>query len=135
MGYPVVFVWDSAIVRRQFYEGTGNPSRREIHPWSVIGTSPIPMPLVRPVPVAMVEKNIYINVRNDIDICPGDHDHWRRGRNHKGWGRWDSDPHVDIHLSQRFIETGRAYQQQNPSQQGDEHPFLHKGTSSLRIQR
>src|SRR4030042_3119373 len=103
MGYPSVSLRYPVIVRRQLYKGTGNASRREICPWSVIGPGPVPTPIVGAVPVAVVKKNIYFNLRDSVHICPGYHDHWRRRWNQQRWWRRDSDRSKDTRLGNGSI--------------------------------
>jgi hypothetical protein len=58
--------------------GTGHSLDANATPWTIISRSNKPSPLVRSIPTATIEKNIYANVRGIVHIGPRDYEHRRR---------------------------------------------------------
>jgi hypothetical protein len=72
-------------------------------PWPIIAFRSIPTSFIRTVPIAMVKKNIYLNIGNKVDICPGYKEYGRRCRNHQeGWQR-NIYPNMDIYFGNGSI--------------------------------
>ncbi len=70
---------------------------RNVSPLPIIAFGPIPMSLMRTIPVTLVEENIHIYVGGEIDIGPGDDEH-RGGRRNQKRGRWrKANSDIDIH--------------------------------------
>jgi len=75
--------------------------RDDVDPWTIITPGKIPISSVWTVPVSVIEKNIKLNIGNEIDICFRYEHYLRRSRNHHG--RWrDIDSYIDVHLSPAF---------------------------------
>jgi hypothetical protein len=51
---------------------------------------------VRAVPIAVIEKEVYLDFWSEVDVGVGYYDHGRRRRNYEGWGRRNSDRGIDI---------------------------------------
>jgi hypothetical protein len=78
ISYSWVFPISMAIVRRKFYQYTGNSCRGNIGPRSVIASRPEPAAFVRAIPEAMVKDDINVRFRRKIGVCPGDNYEGRR---------------------------------------------------------
>ena len=67
-----------------------------ITPIPVIVLRTVPVPLPRTPPPTVDEKDVFGNVRDNVDISLGQYDHLRRRRKYERGGKWD--PDLDIHL-------------------------------------
>ncbi len=82
---PMVSRRQMAIVRRKLDQRPGHPGRFNIHPRSVIRIGPIPATFIGTVPVSVKKQNAHINIRDQVNISPGDYDHGRRIMKDHGW--------------------------------------------------
>ena len=101
---------DMAEIGRHIDYGTRHSFGREVNPLSIVGFGSIPMSLMRTIPVTLVEKDIYVNVRGKVDIGPGYDEHGGWCRNHQGRWRRHANPDTDIHFRKASIE--EAHQRQ-----------------------
>jgi hypothetical protein len=110
-GLPVLFempVGDAlmpwrhmTVIGRQVDQDSRDPDRLDIDPRTIVARGSMPAPLVRPIPVAMIEQNVRLNVGDKIDIGLGYNDDRRRCRNH------DRRRRTKIH-SDVYVNTGNA---------------------------
>jgi hypothetical protein len=90
--------------------GARHFSGGKVNPLSIVGFGPIPMSSMRAIPVTLVEKDIHVHVRGKVDIGPGDDEHRRRCRNHKGRRRGQANPDIDVDFRKAFMEGTRQRQ-------------------------
>jgi hypothetical protein len=64
------------IIRRQCYQGLRDPFSKDPRPVEQPG--PIPASFIRAVPVAVIKKNIHVDVRYKINVSPGYYHQGRR---------------------------------------------------------
>lgn len=79
--------------------------RGEIYPGSIVGPGPEPVALMGTIPVALVEENIHVDVRNCVDIGSRYYDHRRGSRDNVSRRRADVD--VNLYPSCLFGSPGR----------------------------
>jgi hypothetical protein len=104
----------SAIVGRQLYQDTRDLRCGEIYPGSIVRPGPEPMALMGTIPVALVEENIHVDVRNRVDVGPGYYDHRRGSREDVSRRRADVD--VDLHPGRCLFDS--TMREERPEQQG-----------------
>jgi hypothetical protein len=87
------------------------------------------MSSVRTIPVTLVEKNIHIHVRGKVNVGPGDDEHGRGCRNHKGRWRGYIDPDTDVYSRRASIEGAHQCQKRCCHKQYEEYLSFHQKTS------
>jgi hypothetical protein len=102
IGNSLVPRWNSAIAGRELQNGSGNAGWSGMDPWSVIGERPEPMPLMGTIPMAAIEQNVQVNIRNDIYIGSGYHHHGRRGMDHD-W-RGSANAYIQLRGTDAYID-------------------------------
>jgi len=101
VGYPPVAARYIAIVLRKSEQGTRYVPIGEWRIAAIIGTGPVPAPVMGTIPVPMIEENVYPNVGDQIHICSG-YRNYRWGSMEFEEGR-KANIEVDMHFRHRLF--------------------------------
>ncbi len=110
VGHTLITGRNAPVRRRQADQGSWHPSGADGAPRPIVTIGDIPSSPVRPIPVPVIEKNIYIDIGRIIHIGAGYHDQGRwRWNDQSGQGN----SYTNVHLGVASCRNNEAERHKN----------------------